>query len=205
MRSPRRRSDRVLKPRRVRRSRMWLLRSTLAGTVAASAFVLGACQDLAAQEMEPAAFLEAMEGEWSVEAEGVRGPGQDPVRTESRESARLLDGQWLVAEADAMTAEGRPYTSMWILGWDPHEEHFVGTWVASIQTHKWRFTGHLDESGTVLTLETEGPFMGDPANTTGYREILEVVSRDHRVIRSLILGPDGEWFQFARAEYRRVR
>ncbi len=156
-----------------------------------------------AQETDPVAFLEAMTGDWSIVAEGVLGPGQDPVRTESREEARLLGSQWLVAEASAVTAGGRPYTSMWILGWDPHEEHFVGTWIASIQTHKWRFTGTLDESGKVLTLETEGPIMGNPANTTRYREIIELVDHDHRTIRSLILGPDGEWFPFARAEYRR--
>lgn len=67
----------------------------------------------------------------------------------------------------------------------------------------WQYTGALDHFGTVLTLETEGPIMGDPTRTAQYPEIIEVEDADHKVMRSLILGPDGEWFEFSRAEYRR--
>lgn len=80
----------------------------------------------------------------------------------------------------------------------------MGTWISSMQTHLWEYTGSLDDTGTTLTLETEGPLMGDPTQTARYREIVEIESDDRRVTRSLILGPDGEWFEFARAEYRRI-
>jgi hypothetical protein len=174
-------------------------------TGALAAAVLAACggEPAAAQATGPVTFLEAMVGEWSIVAEGIPGPGLDPVRTESREVARLLGRQWLVAEASAVTAAGRPYTAIWTLGWDPREEHVVATWIASIQTHLWSFTGSLDESGTVLTLETEGPVMGDPGNTTLYRERIELLDEDRRETRSFILGPDGDWFEFARARYTR--
>lgn len=72
-----------------------------------------------------------------------------------------------------------------------------------MQTHLWTYTGELDESGTVLTLETEGPILGDPTTSTEYREIIEAENDDRYVVRSMIRGPDGEWFEFARAEYRR--
>jgi hypothetical protein len=73
-----------------------------------------------------------------------------------------------------------------------------------MQTHLWRYTGMLDDSGTALTLETEGPIGGDPTTKAQYREIIAIEDADHFVIRSMILGPDGEWFEFARAEYRRM-
>lgn len=156
------------------------------------------------QHPDPDAFLEKLAGEWSVETEAVPGPGQDPIRAESREVARLLGGQWLVAESSGTTPGGDPVTSILTLGWNPAEEEFVGTWISSMQTHLWRYTGTLDDSGNVLTLETVGPILGDPTRTTQYREVIEIEGVDRRVTRTLILGPDGEWFEFARAEYRRA-
>jgi hypothetical protein len=152
----------------------------------------------------PAEFLERLEGRWSVVTEATLGPGQTPVRTESRVAARLLAGKWLVAEGRGTAPGGQTVISILTLGHDPAEERFVGTWISSMQTHLWRYTGMLNPSGTALTLETRGPILGDPATTANYREIIEIESADHHVIRSMILGPDGKWFEFARAEYRRL-
>jgi len=149
------------------------------------------------------AFLERLTGEWSVVAEATLGPGQAPVRTEAREVARLLGGKWLVAESTGTAPNGQAVTSIRTLGYAPAEKRFVGTWISSMQSHLWWHTGTLDASGAVLTLETDGPIMGDPTNEARYREVIEIESDDLHVVRSLILGPDGEWFEFARAEYRR--
>ena len=169
-----------------------------------TAVLLVASAHPATAQETPGAFFESMVGTWIVDTEAIPGPGEDPIRGESREVARLLGDQWLVAEGNATMPDGRLYESMWILGWDPHLEQVVGTWVVSIQKRKWDFTGRFDASGQVLTLETEGPFMGDPSTLTQYREILEVVDEDHRTLRSLILVPDEDWFEFARSDYRRV-
>lgn len=158
---------------------------------------------LAAQQADRAAeFLGQLTGDWSVVSEATLGPGQEPIRMESGEVARLIGGKWLVGEITAAPDE-QPFTSIFTVGYNPAEEQFVGTWISSRQTHMWRYTGALDDSGTALTLETEGPIMGDPTRTAKYREIIEIEDADHKVKRSLILGPDGEWFEFARAEYRR--
>ena len=39
---------------------------------------------------------------------------------------------------------------------------------------------------------------------TTYREVLEIRDADHKVMRSMNMGPDGEWFEFAHAKYRRT-
>ena len=156
------------------------------------------------QSGEPAAFLQSLEGQWSVVAEATLGPGQEPVRTESRVVARLLGGKWLVAESPGTAPRGDPVTSILTLGHDPAEDRFVGTWISSMQSHLWRYTGTLDQSRASLTLDTRGPILGDPTTTAQYREIIEIEDADHYVVRSMILGPDGEWFEFARAEHGRM-
>jgi len=46
--------------------------------------------------------------------------------------------------------------------------------------------------------------MGDPAQLARFRVIIESTEADQKVMRSQIIGPDGEWFDFSRAEYSRT-
>jgi hypothetical protein len=156
-----------------------------------------------AQSPDPDAFVHRLAGEWSVVTHTVLGPDQEPVRSEGRESARMV-GSWLVAES-AGDAGGRPFTGILTLGWDPHRERFVATWIDGVQRHLWQYTGALDQAGSVLTLEAEGPFMGDPSQTARYRVLIEAQSPDRKVMRSQIFGPNGEWFEFSRAEHQRLK
>jgi hypothetical protein len=151
---------------------------------------------------DPTEFVHRLVGEWSVVTQTVLGPGQEPVVSEGRESARMV-GSWLVAE-NVGNAAGRPFTAILTLGWDPHGERFVATWIDGVQRHLWQYTGALDEAGAVLTLETEGPFMGDPSQTARYRVMIEAPAPDRKVMRSQIFGPHGEWFEFSRAEFQRL-
>jgi hypothetical protein len=153
------------------------------------------------QSREPAELLEALAGEWSVVSEARLGPNAEPVRIESRESARMI-GTWLVAESTG-TAGGAPFTSILTLGYVAHQERFAGTWISSRQTHMWSYRGVPSESGRSVTLETEGPILGDPSRTARYREVIELEGPDTKVMRSMIMGPDGEWFEFQRAVYQR--
>lgn len=197
----------------VSRIRMWVTRLYACRSGEVGAGVIGRTVIAAAclapiggtaygQSDDATAFLERMAGEWSVASEATLGPGQEPIPTDIDVNARLIGGTWMVAEGSG-TAAGRSFTWIFTLGYNPAEAQFVGTWIDSNQTYLWTYSGTLDDSGT-LTLETEGPIMGNPSTTTQYREIIEVEDTDHHVMRSLILGPDGEWFEFARAEYRRV-
>jgi hypothetical protein len=152
---------------------------------------------------DPNAFLERLAGEWSVVSEATLGPGQPPVRNESRESARLLGGKWLVAEI-TRSVRDRTHSSILTLGHDDHQGHFIATYIDSMQRHMWSYTGTLDDTGTVLTLNTEGPILGDPSKVAKYRVIIESRADDFKLMRSKIFGPDGQWFEFSRTEYRRT-
>jgi hypothetical protein len=90
------------------------------------------------------------------------------------------------------------------LGYDPQKERFVGTWIGSMMTNLWGYEGELDPAERVLTLNTEGPNMaGD--GTAKYQETIEVISDDHRVFKSRVLGDDGQWREFMTSHYRRSR
>ncbi|MDP8924634.1 MAG: DUF1579 domain-containing protein, partial [Chloroflexota bacterium] len=54
------------------------------------------------------------------------------------------------------------------------------------------------------TLEADGPSFTDPSAMAKYRDVVELVSDDHRVLRSSVLGDDGEWHEFMTAHYRRA-
>ncbi len=136
--------------------------------------------------------------------EAVLAPGQPPIRSEGRQTVRLLGTRWIVAEGEGTTPLGTPVSSVLLLGFDEVEGRVVGSWIDSMQGTMWRYRGELRASPPRLRLETEGPLMGNPETLARYREEIEFLGQDRRVTRSFILGPDGEWFEYGRAEHRRV-
>jgi hypothetical protein len=148
-------------------------------------------------------WLDRLVGEWSYEAECSMGPDQPPSRHRGTEVVRSLGGLWTLGEGEGETPGGGTETVM-TLGYDPKAGRFVGTFVASMMTHLWSYRGALDESGKVLALDTEGPsFTGE--GTATYRDRIEFVDDDHRVLTSQALGDDGQWHLFMTAHYRRTK
>lgn len=182
---------------------------------ALSAFALSWCAACAAPASElpaelPApsapseahAWLQQLVGEWDVIAEAAMEPGGEPMRLEITERVRAIGDLWILAEGQA-NFDGTPFTSLLTLGYDLQQEAFVGTWVDTFQTHMWVYRGSLDAARRVLTLEAEGPAFEDPNRTAHYRDVLELLSPDHKQLNSSILGDDGQWVHYMRADYRR--
>jgi hypothetical protein len=69
----------------------------------------------------------------------------------------------------------------------------------------WVYEGTVDSSGKVLTLNTEGPDMSGKGGTAKYRDSIEFVDDDHRIMTSQMLGADGKWQQFMTAHYCRKK
>ena len=153
-------------------------------------------------------WLEQLAGEWSVTGECSMGPDQPPMTTEMRESARTMQGAWLLAEGSGDTPDGGSMTSLLQLGYDPARGKFVGTFTASMMTHLWVYEGSLDASGKILTLDTVGPVFGGPefgapGTLAKYQDIIEIEDADHRVMRSRLQAPDGQWHPVMTARYKR--
>ena len=149
-------------------------------------------------------WLQRLVGEWSWEMESPAGPDQPPSKHEGTETVRPLGELWTLGEGSSTMPDGSPATTLMTLGYDPARQHFVGTFVGSMMTHLWIYEGSLDEAGEVLTLAAEGPDFSGGEKMVKYQDIIEWVSDDHRVLRSRMLGDDGEWQQIMEANYRRV-
>jgi hypothetical protein len=152
------------------------------------------------QEQEHQWLLKLV-GEWNYESECSMGPDQPDVKMSGTEVVRPLGGFWTVAEGVGVTPDGR-MESIMTLGYDPQTRRFVGTFVASMMTHLWVYSGSLDGQARVLTLDTEGPNFTD-GKMTKYQDIIEIVDDNHRTLSSQTLGEDGQWHPFMKGHYRR--
>ena len=149
-------------------------------------------------------WLQKLVGDWTFEIEAAE-PGQASTKSEGFESVRSLGGLWTLAEGRSPMPDGSDATSVMTLGYDPQKKRFVGTFVASMMTYLWIYEGELDEAGRVLTLDAEGPGMSADGKMVKYKDRIELMSDDHRVLSSSIQGEDGNWTKFMTAHYRRQR
>jgi len=149
-------------------------------------------------------WLDQLVGEWAVTMEATMGPGTEPQRFESTESARSIGGFWVVGEG-RMTMEGQTMSSMLTVGYDPAKKTFVGTWIDTMHIRLWVYTGTLDEEKKTLSLIAEGPDFEDPTKTRRYRDAIEIVGPDHKRLTSSMQDEDGTWTQFMQADYRRKK
>ncbi|MFB3905301.1 MAG: DUF1579 domain-containing protein [Acidobacteriota bacterium] len=150
-------------------------------------------------------WLEKLVGNWTYEIEATMAPGQPPVKATGTESVRSLGGLWTIAEGQGDMPGCGPAATIMTLGYDPLKKRFVGSFIGSMMTSMFTYNGTLDTNEKVLTLETEGPGMSDPAKTAKYHDIIEIKSDDERTLTSRALGDDGQWHQFMRATYQRKR
>jgi len=148
-------------------------------------------------------WLQKLLGEWTCEAEMKMKPDEPPVTSKATESVRSLGGLWIVAEGQGEMPGSGDATTMMTLGYDPQKKRYLGTWIGSMMTHMWVYSGALDTAGNVLTLDTEGPGMAGAGTLAKYQDVIEIKSANHRILSSQVLGDDGKWQRFMTAHYRR--
>jgi len=140
-----------------------------------------------------------------MEAEADCGPDAPSTKTEGKEVVTALGDLWIIGEGEGTMPGGGIGHNRITLGFDTMKQKFVGSWIGSMMTMMWPYEGELDESGKVLTLNSEGPTFEDEKKIGKYRDVFEVISDDHRVLTSFTQLPDGSWKQFMRADYRRKK
>lgn len=141
------------------------------------------------------AWLRQLVGEWRFEMPGPEGSA--PLS--GTETVRMLGDVWLLAESRGQMQ------SQLLLGYDPAQRGFVGTWVGSMMNHLWVYRGGtLDEQRRLLSLPSEGPSFDVPGKLVQYRDEIELVSADERLLHGNVLGDDGRWTRFMTARYWRT-
>ena len=149
-------------------------------------------------------WLSQFVGEWVGEGECPAGPDSPTTKFSVRESGRMIGDAWLALEATGQMPDGGASRTIMTLGYDPAKGKFVGTFIGSMMTHLWVYSGSLDAQRRVLTLEAEGPDFANPGRTLLYQDIVTKVADDHRKLESRSRGEDGTWGPiFMTAHYRR--
>lgn len=156
------------------------------------------------QPVEQHAWLQRLVGEWDTEVQCFMTPDGPPATHHGRECYRMIGGFWLHGETTGKDMEP-PFRSVLTLGFDPGKGKFIGTWVDSMTSALWVYEGGLDETGNVLTLETEGCCPFHPGRPTKFRDVLEIKDKDHKVYRGMMLGDDGKWNTGLVVTARRVK
>ncbi|MCC6677102.1 MAG: DUF1579 domain-containing protein [Phycisphaerales bacterium] len=144
-------------------------------------------------------------GDWTYEHECSAGPGQPAMKLAGRETIRAVGDLWIVGESRGEMLSGAPAIMIITLGYNPAKKRFVGTWIGSMMTHLWIYDGSLDETGRILTLNSEGPSFSAENKLAQYKDVFEIKSPDHRILTSHSLGEDGKWTQFMTGHYRKAR
>lgn len=146
-------------------------------------------------------WLEKLAGKWTYEGEAE---GEEGKAT-GKETVRSLGGLWILAEGEGeMPGSPEPMRTLMSLGYNPQTRRYVGTWIGSMMTHMWVYDGEMDATGKVLTLNCEGPSMADHTVMAPYRDVLEIIDDDHRILRAFV-QEDGQWRHFMTTNYRRVK
>lgn len=146
-------------------------------------------------------WLKQLAGNWASDTQC----GPDPVKDRMAMTDRVesLGEYWILIAQQGTSAHGT-FSSQITLGYDPAKSKFVGTYVGSMMPMIWHYEGTLDESGKVLTLNSEGPRFDDKPGIGKYHDIIEIVNADEWIFRSEIQQDDGTWKEFMRGSHRRA-
>jgi hypothetical protein len=145
------------------------------------------------------AWLHQLVGQWRVEM-----PGPDGTSTEGTETVRTLGEAWVLLEGRGEMPAGAPSAMMMTLGYDPAQGAYVGTWIGSMMNHLWVYRGQLDADRKLLALHAQGPAFDDPSRLVNYRDEIEIVGPDERLLHGNMQGEDGQWTRFMTARYTRI-
>jgi hypothetical protein len=152
------------------------------------------------------AWLHRLVGEWRHEMATLDGVDQPAGVMAGSESVRRLGDAWVLAEGRGQMPDGSVTQTLMTLGYDPARQCIVGSWIGSMMNHLWYYQrGTLDADRRVLTLEADGPRFDGQPGLAHYRDVIEIVDDDTRLLHGNVQLDDGTWSRFMTARYRRER
>jgi hypothetical protein len=150
-------------------------------------------------------WIHRLVGEWAYEGEcGGGGAEGESMKMTGTESVRSLGGLWTIGEGTGKSPDGNESKTIMTLGYDAKSGRFVGTFIVSMMTHLWPYVGSLDATGTILTLESEGPSFAGDGTTSKYLDIIEFQGENQRTLSSKYQDGEGNWIPFMKSTYRRI-
>ncbi|MDP0490030.1 MAG: DUF1579 domain-containing protein [Verrucomicrobiota bacterium JB023] len=146
-------------------------------------------------------WLQKFVGEWDVESELHMEPGKEPIRGEGTETVTSLGGFWIVSELESSIMD-QEMSGRMTIGFDSQENAFVATWVDSMTSQLWTYTGKSTEGENKLVLTTEG-FCLMRGESCDFRDTVTFLDDDTRTMVSETQGENGEWVTIMKATFTR--
>jgi Protein of unknown function (DUF1579) len=149
-------------------------------------------------------WLKQFVGEWDTDMEATMAPGQPPMKCKGNMSSKAVGLFWVMNEitGDWM---GTKTLGFQTIGYDPATKKYIGTWFDSMNDHLWKYSGAVDSTGKILTLDADGPSFTQPGKTCKFKDAYEFKSKDHIVATSSMLGDDGKWTVFMNGSIKRKK
>ncbi len=145
-------------------------------------------------------WLERFVGNWLVETECIMSPDQPAIITIGKASVRMLGPYWMIMEGVGTTPQGE-WSSVMTVGYQTRDHEFRGTFIASMMSYLWMYSGGLNANENELILDAKGPSMSGDGDAE-YQDILAYHDSNSFTLRSQIKTEHG-WVQFMTAQYRR--
>lgn len=146
-------------------------------------------------------WLDQLIGEWSFE-HNCDMPDGESSTAQGKMKCRLLGGMWLIAESNGESPEGQAWSSIMTVGFDTVLKHYVGTFVGSMMSNVWQYSGPVEVTANRLPMTCEGPRF-DGTGRCQYRDTIEIVDADTWLLTSEMQTDDSQWIKFLVATHRR--
>ncbi len=143
-------------------------------------------------------FLKQFEGTWATISKSPDAGDQPEAGQKAIMKSRAVGNRWIVNEHSGQVG-GMYFEAVQSIGYDSKKKQFIGTWIDSVLSHTWHYTGSNDTTGKKLTLEAEGPDWTDQTKMRQYRDIYEFKSENEIAATSQMMNDKGEWQTFLTA------
>jgi hypothetical protein len=151
------------------------------------------------------AWLHHLVGEWKTEPAPNEDGTPDEFSGSGHESYKMFGDLWVLGEGEITFPDGSQMLSRMGLGYDVSYSEYRAFWVATVSSHLWMYSCELSDDHKILTMNCEGPDMMGDAPSALYRDIIELIDADHRTHTSTMQDKDGNWTQYMKNYYTRVK
>lgn len=147
-------------------------------------------------------WLAPLVGQWEFEHD-CKMPGGENAKSGGTMVCRMLGELWLICESIGRAPDGKSWSSIMTIGFDPSKRIYVGTFIGSMMANIWHYVGVLETDGVTLPLESEGPKF-DGSGIGKYRDTIKLIDENTWLFTSDFQSSDGAWSQFMNGVHRRV-
>ena len=139
-------------------------------------------------------------GTWKVACKFYMEPGQPPMETNATETIEMVGEFWTISKYQTEMM-GMPFVGRATMGYEPHANRFVSTWVDSMSPALFYLTGK--QKGDTITME--GQAWSCMTNSIlKHRTTEKRISKNEHVFEMFCTMPDGKEIKMMTNHYKRA-